>query len=279
MHKTNRLSRVLQILLGLSIILTLFFQLIKPSSLYQNLDQSFFTFTSYIKYVLFQSPIQTMKDAVNGFTALKEVQGENEVLRQNLLEVYQLQTRLIEANKENVELKDLLSLKENLSNAKMVSANVIEKDATNFNNTILLNVGSNDGVEMYMAVITPSGLIGQITSVSDNTSIVRLLTSQDGRNQFALKIQLDEETTVEAILESYDLDNQRFKVRLLDSSKTVKEGMKVVTSGLGEIIPSGLLVGEIESIENSPATLSVILHVIPAASFSDFNIVMVVSKP
>lgn len=279
MQKTSRFTKFLRIVLGLSIFLTLFFQLIKPSGLYQKFDQSFFTVTSYLKHVLFQSPIESINEAITGFVELKDVHKENETLRLKLLETYQLETRLIESNKENVELKNLLDLQQTLTDVQIFNANVIQKDSTNFNNTLLINKGSNDGIELYMPVIIPSGLIGQISEVSDNTSIVTLLTSSEGRNQFALKIQMNEQNTVEAIFDSYNPDTQKYQVRLLDSTQTVTPKMKVVTSGMGSIIPAGLLVGEIVEVEESPATLSIILQVQPSVSYSNINAVMIVSKP
>lgn len=279
MQKTSRFTKFLRIVLGLSIFLTLFFQLIKPSGLYQKFDQSFFTVTSYLKHVLFQSPIESINEAITGFVELKDVHKENETLRLKLLEIYQLETRLIESNKENVELKNLLDLQQTLTDVQIFNANVIQKDSTNFNNTLLINKGSNDGIELYMPVIIPSGLIGQISEVSDNTSIVTLLTSSEGRNQFALKIQMNEQNTVEAIFDSYNPDTQKYQVRLLDSTQTVTPKMKVVTSGMGSIIPAGLLVGEIVEVEESPATLSIILQVQPSVSYSNINAVMIVSKP
>lgn len=279
MQKTSRFTKFLRIVLGLSIFLTLFFQLIKPSGLYQKFDQSFFTVTSYLKHVLFQSPIESINEAITGFVELKDVHKENETLRLKLLETFQLETRLIESNKENVELKNLLDLQQTLTDVQIFNANVIQKDSTNFNNTLLINKGSNDGIELYMPVIIPSGLIGQISEVSDNTSIVTLLTSSEGRNQFALKIQMNEQNTVEAIFDSYNPDTQKYQVRLLDSTQTVTPKMKVVTSGMGSIIPAGLLVGEIVEVEESPATLSIILQVQPSVSYSNINAVMIVSKP
>lgn len=279
MRKSSRFNKFLKIFLGLSIVLTLFLQVIKPTSLYQSVDRSLYTFSSYLKYVLFQSPIKTIQDSMSGFVSLKDAYDENRILRNQVDSVSQLETRLIEANKENVELKNLLGLQQTMSDTLIFNANVISKDSSNFNNTLLINKGSNDGLAISMAVITPEGLIGRLSNVEENTSIVTLLTSQEGRNQFALKIQLDEENTVEALMESYDTDSQQYIVRLLDSTKSVEPGMKVVTSGLGEIVPSGLLVGEIETVENSPATLSVIMRVKPAVSYSNINVVMVVSKP
>lgn len=279
MKRQSKLTRLLQILLGLSIILTLFFQFIKPSTVYEKADLSLYTFTSYVRYVLFQSPVKTIDEAMRNYTSLHQVQLENRVLKENLDEVKQLQTRLIEANKEILELKELLGLKQTLTSIKTISGNVVEKDSTNYNNSLLLNVGTKDGVDLYMAVVTPSGLIGQISHVSENSSVVKLLTSQEGKNAFAVKIQLDAQNSVEALLEGYDVEEQMYLVRLLDSTKEVKKNQKVVTSGLGEIVPGGLLVGEVESFESSTATLSVVLKVKPAASFSRINAVVIVSKP
>lgn len=279
MQKSGRFNKLLKILLGLSLFLTLFFQVIKPSGPYQKVDSSLYSFTAYLKYIFFKSPVENFKEAIESFVQLKDVQQENSTIRKQLLAQYQTQTRLIEAIKENHELKNLLQLQQTMSELNHINANVIDKDSENFNNTLLINKGSHDGIKLNMPVITAEGLIGQITSLESNSSVVTLLTSTHGSNQFALKVQINENESVEAILDSYNPDTQQYEVRLLDLTKKVSPKMKVVTSGMGEIIPSGLLVGEIESIEESSATLSVVLHVNPAGSFSNINVVMVVSKP
>ena len=214
MKRQSKLTRILQILLGLSIILILFFHIIKPSTVYEKADLSLYTFTSYVRYVLFQSPVKTIDEAMRNYTSLHQVQLENRVLKENLDEVKQLQTRLIEANKEILELKELLGLKQTLTSIKTISGNVVEKDSTNYNNSLLLNVGTKDGVDLYMAVVTPSGLIGQISHVSENSSVVKLLTSQEGKNAFAVKIQLDAQNSGVALLEVYDVHEQIYIVSL-----------------------------------------------------------------
>lgn len=279
MNNNKPTRKILIILIAIALFFTVFLQVIQPSTTYQALDHKLYSITGYFKYVLFQSPLDTINDSINGFLKLKDAYAENEVLKDSYENYEQIKAQLIEAQKENLRLQDQLDLTHTMTSVNYINANVINRDSTHLNNTLLVNKGSNEGVENYMAVITPLGLIGQVTSTSKTDSVVTLLSSQSENNKFAVKVQLSESESVEAILDSYDPETKEYQVILLDNTDQVKEGMKVVTSGLGEIIPSGLLVGEVTEVTQSNASLSIILQVKPHASFSDITSVMIVGKP
>ena len=141
-----------------------------------------------------------------------------------------------------------------------------------------LDVGSDDGVGLNYAVITPKGLIGKVTKVTEHTSTVKLITSEDGLNKVSVKIEIGEGKTVDAILEKYDSNEQGFVVKLLNSGATVTEQMRVVTSGMGGVFPSGLLVGNVSKVEELSNAVGMNIYVSPAADFQSFNYVCVVRR-
>ncbi len=278
MIKKTKLNKFLKIVLIMVVGLTIFFQVIKPTSAYQQADLFFYTTLSRVKYMFIDNPINVIKNTVNDYVSLSTTYQENKKLRENMVEAQRLIDLLSESRRDNLELRELLDLRETMTQNREIVAKVVNRNAQSFNESVLIDVGENAGIKQHMAVITPQGLVGQISKVDENTSVVKLLSSQTGLNQFALKVVIDESTTVEALLESYNPQTNTYSVRLLDSTTAVTVGSKVITSGLGKIIPSGISVGEITEITQSQASFSVILKVKPTVNFSNFNYVMVVSK-
>ena len=67
-------------------------------------------------------------------------------------------------------------------------------------------------------------------------------------------------------------------MQLLTSGATVTEEMRVVTSGMGGVFPSGLLVGTVSKVEELSNAVGMNIYVRPAADFQSFNYVCVVRR-
>ena len=238
MIKKTKLNKFLKIVFIMVVGITIFFQVIKPTSFYQQADLYFYTAFSRIKYMVIDNPINVVKNSVNDFVSLNSTYQENKKLRENMVEAQRLIELLAESRRDNLELKQLLNLRETMTQNHEIVARVINRSAQSFNESVLIDVGENAGIQLHMAVITPQGLVGQISRVDEDSSVVKLLSSQTGLNQFALKVVVDESTTVEALLESYNPQTNSYSVRLLDSTVAVSIGSKEITSGLGKIFPS-----------------------------------------
>src|SRR6185503_16730421 len=73
-----------------------------------------------------------------------------------------------------------------LANVPEVTARVVSEPASNFDRTVDINQGTDQGVQVGMPVITNGGLIGRIMKVYNNHSTVRLIT--DPNFSMAVKI-------------------------------------------------------------------------------------------
>jgi len=73
-----------------------------------------------------------------------------------------------------------------LANVPEVTARVVSEPASNFDRTVDINQGTDQGVQVGMPVITNGGLIGRIMKVYNNRSTVRLIT--DPNFSMAVKI-------------------------------------------------------------------------------------------
>ena len=64
-------------------------------------------------------------------------------------------------------------------------------------------------------------MIGKVIDVGQLTSKVRLLTSQDQLSKVSVKISIDENKAVEAILEEYNLEKNSYVVRLFSETDEI----------------------------------------------------------
>ncbi len=144
---------------------------------------------------------------------------------------------------ENQELKKQLNFIEN-SKYLSVGVNVIGKNTEPTGNTLIVDRGKKDNIKLGNIVITQEGvLVGKITSVDNYFSIVRLIN--DSQSKVAATIT-NEEKSIGLIEGGYGIS---VHMNFIPQNEIIEIGDTVVTSGLEEGIPRGLLIGKIEAIE------------------------------
>ncbi|HTH07406.1 MAG TPA: rod shape-determining protein MreC [Ilumatobacteraceae bacterium] len=113
--------------------------------------------------------------AWNGIMNYDDVERENEALRDQLA---QMRGNDIEAQSAILEYRELLKVNQLASKFQypVQGAQVVGESPSNFQNTVEINVGSNKGIEVGMPVTDGAGLVGKITRVFPDRSIVQLLT-------------------------------------------------------------------------------------------------------
>ncbi|MFI3284542.1 MAG: rod shape-determining protein MreC [Erysipelotrichaceae bacterium] len=276
-----KLKQVQKILLSMIAILvsgSILLNVMRIQSPFQELADDGTHFFSLVKYSLLDKSFLSIADAAQTLSALYIVQEENDILKQQIDELAALQTLIVELQSENNQLKELNELEQLNSEFDYTNATVISRSYDTYANTIIINVGSQDGIELNEAVVTTDGLIGKIVSVNESTSSVRLLTTQDENNKVSVKIAISETEMADAILEKYDADKQMYLITLLSANTTITPNMIVMTSGMGGVFPSGLLVGVVDEVEEVANALTMKIYVKPSASYSNLNYVTVVSR-
>ena len=116
--------------------------------------------------------------AWNGIAGYDDLERENEMLRD---QVESMKGSDIEAQSTILEYRELLKLTQLTSRYafETVEAQVVGDSPSNFQNTVEINVGSNFGVAVGMPVTDGAGLIGRITKVFTDHSIVLLVTDPE----------------------------------------------------------------------------------------------------
>lgn len=196
----------------------------------------------------------------NSLSALKR---QNEALRQKLAELEEFRI-------EALRLERLLNIKTSFG-IEGVSASVIGRSGEAYSQTIMINVGSEDGVDVGQTVMGPTGVLGQIVSTTGRTSVVRLLT--DPQSGAAALVQASRS---EGIVHG-SLDGLLY-LEDLDSDAVVNVGDVILTSGQGGSYVSGLIIGSVVRIENPNDVGSQRIIISPNDSVNQLQDVIVVSK-
>ena len=225
-------------------------------------------FYAPIKYIKGEIEIINEKDDLyKKYTELKE--------KEEKTELYYAQVK--ELQKEVTELKSLLDLNATLSEYTYVNATVVNRNIGYWYNNLVIDKGSKNGVKKGDAVITNSGLIGKITSVSNFSSTVKLLTSDEISNKISVKV--DNESGYQyGLLIGYDNENKVYKLEGITNSNSIKEGDLVTTTGLTDYFPSGLLVGKVSKIVKDEYDLNSIVEVVPSVNFENISVVTILNR-
>jgi rod shape-determining protein MreC len=124
------------------------------------------------------------------------------------------------------------------------SAKVVNNSTNRRNNFLTLNKGSRQGIQKNMAVITSTGIIGQVKEVSENfCSVMSLLHS---KSTISSKIKKD------GSYGPLSWDGEDFRYATLNDIPThvlLKRGDTIVTSAYSLTFPENLLIGTVESFE------------------------------
>lgn len=175
--------------------------------------------------------------------------------------------------KENNELKKLLSVEKSLSDYEIVYATVVERNNSYWNNSVTINKGVLDGIEEGMAVVDYNGLVGVIERANDNNSLVKLIISTEKYNNISVKILSDVE-----INKLLKVSNNKLIIEGINKNSNVKVGDKVVTSGLSNKFPSGIIVGKVSSIDSDFYNVSNIAIVTVAADIENMRFLAVLKR-
>jgi len=133
-----------------------------------------------------------VENAWRGITEYDDLRAENQVLQDR---VDQQEGAFIAALATTRDAQELLALNgvDNLTDISSVTAQVIGEGPTNFSQTVEINQGSNDGIRVGMPVVNAAGLIGKVTEVFANRSIVMLVTDAS----YSVPVQIVNVTEIE----------------------------------------------------------------------------------
>lgn len=169
---------------------------------------------------------------------------------------------------ENSRLENLLKFKRQLVYSSVV-ANVIGRDPSYWNSTMIIDKGTASGIQQGMPVVNALGVVGKIAEAGQDSSKVILLT--DPQFSVAALIQGPRESgLVSGTLQGV------CRMKYIRGDAKINVGDKVITSKLSSSFPEGLLIGEIISIDDQLNKTTVESLIQPSVAFSQIEEVLVI---
>ena len=191
------------------------------------------TFVPNFEWIL--RPMTSVVKLAQDYQSYEKLLEQNKELRRELQQMKSWKEAALQLEEENARLLDLNQLRLD-SKLTHVSGIVIADSGSPFRQSVLLNIGSRDGIQDGWAAMDGLGLVGRISGVGSSTSRVILLT--DNASQIPVIVQPSGQR---AIL----MGDNSFAppVEFIENVDLVRPGDRVITSGGGGVLPAGLLVG------------------------------------
>lgn len=193
------------------------------------------------------------------------LRDENENLRNEAMLVRELQTMLSQYQ----SISDEVRVNENLN---PISARVIARESGNYFSVFVVNVGSNDGVNEFMAVTMDGALVGYTYDVKPSQCSVRTIIDSEASIAALLSNSRDQGT----IRGTLDVDgNALCRMYYLPDDRLPRPGELVVTSGVGMSFPKGIPIGEVKESTRGMESNKSYVVVQPQADFQHIERVIV----
>ena len=221
---------------------------------------------------------QSGKYIWNHYFYLLRVESERNELFTRVRELEAHNSRLLEYEGENKRLRKILNFSD-LSGYNGVVASVIGRDPSNWVKSITIDRGTADGLRPGLAVVDGNAIVGQTTSVGENTSRVLLLTDNNSAID-ALAQNSRAAGTAEGGLGRASL---RLRYVLKVKEFQVDIGERIVASGMDGVFPKGALIGVASKVNPVTSGLFQSIEIEPSVDVYRLESVMVIlpeaSKP
>jgi rod shape-determining protein MreC len=209
--------------------------------------------------------VQEQLSFISTYFGLK---SENDLLHHINIELADEAQRLREAKLENLRLHQLLGLKDQLPH-KLIAARVISKDLILLRNTLTLNCGSANGIQQHMPVFSDGGLVGIVTLVTKNYSIVNMLLNTDFRA--SAKVQ---RSRVDGIIV---WDGKILSLKNVPKTRDIKIGDVITTSEYSNTFPPDIRIGLVSDVNEQAGSLFKFITITPSVDFVRLEEVFVVN--
>jgi rod shape-determining protein MreC len=224
--------------------------------------------------------LKPFRDLFGWFGDTLDAKAERDTLEAERDSLRRQVAELQVAKGENDELRDLVNYGRDggLAAYKPVTARVYSRSFSSWYETIEINKGSSDGIEVNQPVINGKGLVGKIKRVSDGNAVVMLLSDAD----FGVSARAAVSGQPGSILPVAGSPGDLL-FELVPEAKKVRSGDSIVTAGtisdeLPSPFPEGILIGKVTRIDGE-GELDRTIHVAPYADLRDLDFVRVLTEP
>jgi rod shape-determining protein MreC len=245
--------------------------LVLPPSAKQQLQAKFYQAISPILRTgaAFQAQLGGVS---GGLKHLDELERENRQLKTENEGLRTTNNLLVKLESEVNRLNQALGFKQK-SPFNLLPAHVISRENATWWSSCTIDRGSDNGIAPDTAVVTEDGLVGKVTTVGKDVSVILLISDESLRVSVA--IEGTQEKGIISGTRTSSLYQPDLKIRFLSKTADIKPGAKVFTAGAGGVFPSGVLIGRVEKFQVDQ--LDGVATVRPAVDIANVQDVFVIS--
>ena len=172
---------------------------------------------------------------------------------------------------ENEQLKQQLNLAEKYGEYKTVPGAIISRDISNYSKTLVINIGSNNGIKENMTVIADEGLVGYIVSTTPTTAKIQTIVDSASSTSCLAS------TTRDIMVCKGTIESEAtLKATNLSTDANIIQGDSVETSGMGGIYTKGIHVGRVKKIVEGTNKIDTYAVIEAAVDFKKLETVLVI---
>jgi len=215
-----------------------------------------------------------IKNSFKFITNITDVKAENDKLKKENSEYKNKALDYDTAISENVRMREQLNFSESRDEYNYVGANINGVNPTGFLDGFSINKGTNKGIKKGMIAMTGDGLVGQVTSVGNNWSIVQCLSNEN----IAVAALVQNTKDNNGIVKGYKDENNKLlaQIEKLSLDSDIKIGDVILTSGLGTNYPAGIRIGKVLSVHEDKGKVMKSAIIEPYVDFSKIEEVFIV---
>ena len=207
---------------------------------------------------ILEEPVSNVRVYRNALKTNAYLQQQNILLQDEL-------SKLRSIEKENQELKSLLRLEESY-NYPLQITRVVTKQLNTLNNSLSVNVGSNEGIQRGMPLINSDGLIGKVILAASNYSQVMPLSHP----LFRVSAQI-QGSKANGII-TWDISSPSYLIMdFVPKTVPIDTGMVIQTSGLGNEFPAGIPIGHVVDFRSQEGTNTQQLKIEPFSKLNEVS--------
>ena len=181
--------------------------------------------------------------------------------------------RLTALEAENTRLRALLDARTRVRDDVRV-AEILAVDNNPYEHSIVIGVGSRDGVYDGQVLVDADGVVGQVIETGVMTAEAMLISDAD----HALPVEVNRNGLRTIAVGTGEFD--RLDLPFLPNNADIRAGDLLVTSGLGGTFPAGYPVAVVDSVTRNPQEPFAEVTATPAAALEQVREVMLIwSQP
>lgn len=183
------------------------------------------------------APVTGAANLIKDFQSYRKIYEQNQELRRELQRMESWKEAALQLEQENARLLDLNNVRLD-PRLTSISGNVLADSGSPYRQSVLINVGARDGILDGWAAMDGIGLVGRVSGVGERSSRVLLLTDASSRVPVTVQPSGQRGLIIGDNTLAPPLD-------FVENRDMIRPGDRVVSSGDGDVFPSGVLIGHI----------------------------------